>query len=83
MSSTSATKQAQFETPSQHETALDPQLTEHDGTEPAPSQRDQIALLAYSYWEARGCPFGSPEEDWLRAEQEICGASRQRGDFQD
>ena len=35
------------------------------------SDRDQVALLAYSYWEARGCPDGSPEEDWLRAEQNL------------
>lgn len=28
---------------------------------------DEIALLAYFYWEARGCPHGSPEEDWFRA----------------
>lgn len=35
-----------------------------------PSQED-IAILAYSYWEARGCLGGSPEEDWLRAEQEL------------
>ena len=32
---------------------------------------DEIAKLAYSYWEARGCQGGSPEEDWLRAEQEL------------
>jgi hypothetical protein len=32
---------------------------------------DEIARLAYSYWEARGCQGGSPEEDWLRAEQEL------------
>lgn len=32
---------------------------------------DQIAQLAYSYWEARGYQGGSPEEDWLRAEQEV------------
>ena len=32
---------------------------------------DQIAALAYAYWEARGCQGGSPEEDWLRAESEI------------
>jgi hypothetical protein len=31
----------------------------------------EIAQLAYSYWEARGCQGGSPEEDWLRAEVEI------------
>ncbi len=33
--------------------------------------RDAIARLAYSYWEARGFIGGSPEEDWLRAESEI------------
>jgi len=32
---------------------------------------DQIAQLAYSYWEARGYQGGSSEEDWLRAEQEL------------
>jgi len=78
MSSTSATKRARSERPSPHEGALDPQLIEQDGTEPAPSQRNRIALLAYSYWEVRGCPIGSPEEDWLRAEQEICSASGSR-----
>ena len=30
-----------------------------------------VAQLAYSYWEARGCQGGSPEEDWLRAEREL------------
>jgi uncharacterized protein involved in copper resistance len=33
--------------------------------------RDAVARLAYSYWEARGFIGGSPEEDWLRAEREI------------
>jgi hypothetical protein len=33
--------------------------------------REAIARLAYSYWEARGFAGGSAEEDWLRAEQEI------------
>jgi hypothetical protein len=34
---------------------------------------DEIARLAHSYWEARGCQ-GGPEEqenDWYRAEQEL------------
>jgi hypothetical protein len=31
----------------------------------------EIALLAYSYWEARRGQHGSAEEDWLRAEQEL------------
>jgi len=39
-----------------------------------PSQ-ESIAALAYSYWVARGCEGGSPEEDWLRAEQELRAAS--------
>jgi hypothetical protein len=33
--------------------------------------RQEIAELAYLYWEARGCQGGSQEEDWLRAEQEL------------
>ncbi len=33
--------------------------------------RDDIARLAYSYWEARGCQGGNPEEDWTRAEREL------------
>jgi hypothetical protein len=32
---------------------------------------DEIATLAYELWQARGCPHGSPEEDWLRAETEL------------
>jgi hypothetical protein len=34
---------------------------------------DEIALLAYSYWEARGFQGGSPVEDWLRAQAELRG----------
>jgi hypothetical protein len=33
--------------------------------------QEAVALLAYSYAEARGFVGGSPEEDWLRAEQEL------------
>ena len=32
---------------------------------------EEVAQLAYLYWEARGCQGGSPEEDWLRAETEL------------
>jgi hypothetical protein len=39
-------------------------------TTPAPTF-EEIASLAYSYWEARGYQGGSPEEDWLRAEDEL------------
>ena len=30
-----------------------------------------IAALAHALWESRGCPEGSPEEDWFRAAQEL------------
>ena len=38
-----------------------------------PSQ-EQIAQLAEKYWAERGWPEGSPEQDWLRAEQELRSA---------
>ena len=38
--------------------------------EPAFDQ-ETIATLAYFYWEARGCPHDSPDEDWFRAEAEL------------
>jgi hypothetical protein len=34
---------------------------------------EQIAGLAYSYWEARGRQGGSADADWLRAEQQLRG----------
>ena len=30
-----------------------------------------VAALAYSLWEKRGCPDGCPEVDWFQAEQEL------------
>jgi hypothetical protein len=38
---------------------------------PDGSFQEAVARLAYSYAEARGFVGGSPEEDWLRAEQEL------------
>jgi hypothetical protein len=32
---------------------------------------EEIARLAYSYWEARGCEEGAAEEDWVRAERDL------------
>jgi hypothetical protein len=32
--------------------------------------QEQIAKIAYGFWEARGRQHGSSEQDWLRAEQE-------------
>lgn len=44
--------------------------------------REEIARLAYAYWEERGRPLGSAEEDWFRAERELrarSGASKLPG----
>jgi len=32
---------------------------------------EQIAVLAYLLWEARGCPEGTPAEDWFNAERTL------------
>ena len=32
---------------------------------------EEVAQLAYHYWEARGGPLDSPKEDWFRAEQDV------------
>ena len=34
---------------------------------------EEVARRAYTHWHARGCPDGSPEEDWFLAEQEVNG----------
>ena len=33
--------------------------------------REDIAALAYAEWQEKGCPEGTHEEHWLRAEQEL------------
>ena len=32
---------------------------------------NDIAELAYTLWQARGCPQGSPEQDWFQAAHEL------------
>ena len=38
---------------------------------PAVQPTDEVACatLAYELWLGRGCPIGSPEVDWFRAEE--------------
>ena len=40
-----------------------------------PPTQEQIAALAYSLWQERGCPDGSSEEDWFRAKQGLTASS--------
>jgi hypothetical protein len=44
------------------------QLTEHGA---ATFGHDEIAARAHQLWEARGCPEGSPQEDWFHAAEEL------------
>jgi hypothetical protein len=71
----SATKSAKASTPKsvvqRHRKAAGPVTAVETVTQNA--RTEDIARLAYSLWEARGCQGGSPEEDWLRAEQELLG----------
>jgi Protein of unknown function (DUF2934) len=62
---------------------LDKTITGDDTiTEPALEEiselqnRAQIAALAHALWQTRGCPDGTPDEDWFRAEREINGSRR-------
>ena len=41
------------------------------GIEDTTLDQEAIAHLAYFYWEKRGCPNDSPDEDWFRAEAEL------------
>lgn len=39
---------------------------------PRPAHED-VAILAHELWEARGCPDGSPDEDWFHAARQLHG----------
>jgi hypothetical protein len=44
-----------------------------EATELASNQdeREEITRLAFQFWIERGCPIGTPDEDWFRAEAEV------------
>ena len=53
----------------------------NETVQPAVSDNDhvdekEIAILAYQLWLERGCPIGSDQEDWFRAERKLAGANR-------
>jgi hypothetical protein len=35
------------------------------------TEHKQIETLAYRFWLERGCPMGSPDDDWFRAERAL------------
>lgn len=42
----------------------------YENTLPGPTF-EEIAVLAYSYWDTRNGDAGSADDDWLRAEREL------------
>jgi hypothetical protein len=45
--------------------------TASDSQVPETSMHEDIAKLAYALWQQRGCPYGSPDFDWLEAERTL------------
>jgi hypothetical protein len=55
--------------------------TESPRTDTSESEiHEEIAILAYQFWQERGCPIGSPEEDWFRAKQALQALPENRED---
>jgi hypothetical protein len=38
----------------------------------------EISILAHELWRARGCPEGSPEDDWFKAARELRSRAKSR-----
>ena len=38
--------------------------------------RERVTERAYFHWLKRGCPEGSPQEDWFRADRELFTENR-------
>jgi len=70
-------KSATAATPKPATAASHKHATKKTAQTPEPEQQvstiahEEIARLAYSYWEERGYAGGSAEDDWLRAEREL------------
>lgn len=44
----------------------------------AASMQEEIARLAYTLWQQRGCPTGSAEFDWFAAEEKLLESVQRR-----
>lgn len=57
-------------------TAEKTDIEEKPSALPNGPQESEIAVAAYYLWENRGCPMGSDQDDWFRAEEELKNAQR-------
>jgi len=60
-----------------------PEAHEHNGAHKAGHGaaafgHDEIAVLAHLLWQGRGCPAGSPDEDWFHAVEELRSRAGER-----
>jgi hypothetical protein len=46
---------------------VQPDVSGHTGV----NDQGDVPALAHMYWQQRGCPIGSDQEDWFRAEKEL------------
>jgi hypothetical protein len=53
----------------------EPKMVPTSLNRPESAKQRKIAALAYEFWLARAFRNGSPEQDWLRAEQAVLGKS--------
>ncbi|MCZ2154494.1 MAG: DUF2934 domain-containing protein [Bryobacterales bacterium] len=58
------------------ETAIGSEPEDQQTTTRSIVGHESIAALAYQLWEARGCPEGSPEQDWHDAQQMLAADTR-------
>jgi hypothetical protein len=52
-----------------------PKLSRVNRSEP-PADHEMVEAMAYLLWLKRGCPIGTDQEDWYRAEAELTSANR-------
>ena len=51
---------------------MDPKkVTDEPDVQTGQVEESAIAARAYECWQERGCPIGSDQEDWFRAEKEL------------
>ena len=63
-------------------TAEDSSLRRPGDEEPVEISREgnphEIAALAYFLWQQRGCPDGTADDDWSKAERELASKNQDR-----
>jgi hypothetical protein len=52
--------------------------TDHTSNSSLQATTADIAALAYALWQQRGCPEGSPENDWYEAERKLVSQTLQK-----